>query len=328
MKHKALTVFVVLLVLTGLTILIVPKISNRVGEQIAHSAIEDFKALKSKATTDEPTEKKGYDDDGLTTTDGNYPQKDNSSVVQSDNESVNLDNDESCDLVTTPDFDKLYTDSVAYNENLKKHQAELLVDELSYKNPSLNLRNYGIDSEVFGYVSAPFIGMELPIYLGGNDDNMALGAAHMTYTSLPIGGESTNCVLSGHSGYIGRIFFDCIPSLNLGDEIIEKINEQYKGVFTDADRVMVDVLKNVLMRDEHLKKNAKTSDPRIFAESIFPKAFGTAAQNSYMQSQDAFSSLFADQATVFFFIWLFFMKQKPYFGLYFSYLTSLCFLKR
>ena len=80
------------------------------------------------------------------------------------------------------------------------------------------------------------------------------------------------------------------------DEIIEKINEQYKGVFTDADRVMVDVLKNVLMNDEHLKKNAKTSDPRIFEESIFPKAFGTAAQNSYMQSQDAFSSLFADQA--------------------------------
>ena len=220
MKHKALTVFAVLLVLAGLTMLIVPRISNRVGEQIAHSAIEDFKALKSKATTDEPTEKKGYDDDGLTTTDGNDPQKDNSSVVQSDNESVNLDNDESCDLVTTPDFDKLYTDSVAYNENLKKHQAELLVDELSYKNPSLNLRNYGIDSEVFGYISAPSIGLALPIYLGGNDDNMALGAAHMTYTSLPIGGESTNCVLSGHSGYIGRIFFDYLPNLSIGDEIV------------------------------------------------------------------------------------------------------------
>lgn len=220
MKHKALTVFAVLLVLAGLTMLIVPRISNRVGEQIAHSTIEDFKALKSKATTDEPTEKKESDEDGLTTVDSNDPQRDNSTVVQSDNESVNLDNDESCDLVTTPDFDKLYTDSVAYNENLKKHQAELLVDELSYKNPSLNLRNYGIDSEVFGYVSAPSIGLELPIYLGGNDDNMALGAAHMTYTSLPIGGESTNCVLSGHSGYIGRIFFDCIPSLNLGDEIV------------------------------------------------------------------------------------------------------------
>ena len=217
MKHKALTVFAVLLVLAGLTMLIVPRISNRVGEQIAHSAIEDFKALKSQATADKPTERKEADEDS---TADNDSQKDVNSVVQSDKESVILDNDESRDLVTTPDFDRLYLDSVTYNENLKKHQAELLVSERSYQKPSLDLSSYGIDSGVYGYVSAPSIGMELPVYLGGNDDNMALGAAHMTYTSLPIGGKSTNCVLSGHSGYIGRIFFDYIPNLSIGDEII------------------------------------------------------------------------------------------------------------
>ena len=217
MKHKALTAISVILVLAGLTLLIAPKISNRVGEQIAHSAIEDFKALKSQATADKPTERKEADE--VSTAD-NDSQKDVSSVVQSDKESVILDNDESRDLVTTPDFDRLYVDSVAYNENLKKHQAELLVSERSYQKPSLDLSNYGIDSGVYGYVSAPSIGMELPVYLGGNDDNMALGAAHMTYTSLPIGGKSTNCVLSGHSGYIGRIFFDYIPNLSIGDEII------------------------------------------------------------------------------------------------------------
>ena len=106
-----------------------------------------------------------------------------------------------------------------YNENLKKHQHELLTNEQSYQSPALNLSSYGITSGVYGYISAPSIGMELPIYLGGNDENMALGAAHMTYTSVPIGGESTNCVLSGHSGYIGRIFFDYIPSLSIGDAI-------------------------------------------------------------------------------------------------------------
>ena len=197
--------------------LIVPRISNRVGEQIAHSAIEDFKALKSQATADEPTERKEADEDS---TADNDSQKDDISVIQSDNESVILDNDESRDLVTTSDFDRLYVDSVAYNENLKKHQAELLVSERSYQKPSLDLSSYGIYSGVYGYVFAPSIGMELPVYLGGNDDNMALGAAHMTYTSLPIGGKSTNCVLSGHSGYIGRIFFDYIPNLSIGDEII------------------------------------------------------------------------------------------------------------
>ena len=100
-----------------------------------------------------------------------------------------------------------------------KHQHELLTNEQSYQSPALNLSSYGITSGVYGYISAPSIGMELPIYLGGNDENMALGGAHMTYTSLPVGGKSTNCVLSGHSGYIGRIFFDYIPSLSIGDAI-------------------------------------------------------------------------------------------------------------
>jgi type I restriction enzyme R subunit len=41
---------------------------------------------------------------------------------------------------------------------------------------------------------------------------------------------------------------------------------------------------------------ARTSDPQIFIESIFPKAFQTVAQESYVESQDAYTSLFADQA--------------------------------
>ena len=61
--------------------------------------------------------------------------------------------------------------------------------------------------------------MELPIFLGATDDNMAFGAAHLTYTSLPIGGESTNCVLAAHTGYIGRVFFDDIRYLQIGDVV-------------------------------------------------------------------------------------------------------------
>ena len=50
------------------------------------------------------------------------------------------------------------------------------------------------------------------------------------------------------------------------------------------------------MSDTKLQTMAKTSDPQIFAESIFPKAFGTAAQDSYMESQDTYTTLFEDQA--------------------------------
>ena len=46
---------------------------------------------------------------------------------------------------------------------------------------------------------------------------MSYGAAHMSATSLPIGGKNTNAVLAGHTGYIGRIFFDNLRNLKIGD---------------------------------------------------------------------------------------------------------------
>ena len=80
------------------------------------------------------------------------------------------------------------------------------------------------------------------------------------------------------------------------DEIIKRINEQYKGDFTDGDKVMLSALRAKLIADTKLQAMAKTSDPQIFAESIFPKAFSTAAQDSYMESQNTYTSLFEDQA--------------------------------
>ena len=80
------------------------------------------------------------------------------------------------------------------------------------------------------------------------------------------------------------------------DEIIEKINEQYKGNFTEGDKVLLDALRNRLMGDKKLQSMAQTSDPQIFTEIIFPKAFDTAAQDSYLESQDTYTSLFEDQA--------------------------------
>jgi type I restriction enzyme R subunit len=80
------------------------------------------------------------------------------------------------------------------------------------------------------------------------------------------------------------------------DEIIDKINEQYNGAFTDADKVMANAMQDRLMADQKLQNIAKTSDPKIFADSIFPKYFETVAQECYLESQDAYGSLFADKA--------------------------------
>ena len=80
------------------------------------------------------------------------------------------------------------------------------------------------------------------------------------------------------------------------DEIIRKINEQYKGKFTEADKVLLTTLRAKLMNNTKLQTMAKTGDPQIFAESLFPKAFDDAAQDSYIESQEAFATLFENQA--------------------------------
>ena len=80
------------------------------------------------------------------------------------------------------------------------------------------------------------------------------------------------------------------------DEILEKINEKYKGNFTDADRVVIQTLHDKLITDQKLKDSARTTDPRIFTESIFPRVFSDVLMESYMQSQESYSSFYEDQA--------------------------------
>ena len=77
------------------------------------------------------------------------------------------------------------------------------------------------------------------------------------------------------------------------DEIIENINEKYKGLFSDADRVLIISLQDKLMKDDKLKKIVKTTEPKIFND-IFPKIFNNVAEESYKQSQEAYTSLFQD----------------------------------
>ena len=55
-------------------------------------------------------------------------------------------------------------------------------------------------------------------------------------------------------------------------------------------------LRDKLLSDKKLKKMAQSSDPQIFVESIFPKAFGAAAQDGYVEAQESYQSLFEDTA--------------------------------
>ena len=83
---------------------------------------------------------------------------------------------------------------------------------------------------------------------------------------------------------------------NTLDEILKRINERYKGEFTEGDRVVIEALHDKLMKDEGLTASARTAEPRIFAESIFPMAFDTAAMDSYTEQQESYQSIFEDKS--------------------------------
>ena len=80
------------------------------------------------------------------------------------------------------------------------------------------------------------------------------------------------------------------------EEVIKKINQLFNGNFTDGDRVLLYALHDKLRGDKKLAKIAKSSDPQVFSESIFPKTFDEVAQDSYVEQTEAFTSLFENKS--------------------------------
>ena len=124
-----------------------------------------------------------------------------------------------------------------YNEQLVEFGQYELNDPFAYEQPSFDLASYTLYDNVFGHISAPAINMDLPIYLGANQYNMNFGAVQLSYSSMPIGGKSTNAVFAAHRGYIGKIFFDNIVFLSEGDDVYvtnpwEELH--YKVVYTEV----------------------------------------------------------------------------------------------
>ena len=119
----------------------------------------------------------------------------------------------------TRDYPELWADMVCYNEAIYTQGQAGLSCEYDYQKPSFRLSDYGLGDEVFGVISIPAMELEMPIFLGATEQHMADGAAHLSQTSLPIGGENTNCVIAGHRGYNGASYFRYIDKLKVGDMV-------------------------------------------------------------------------------------------------------------
>lgn len=189
------TILAFIFLFTGLGLLLFPPISNTYGKWVATGIADDF---------DTRVKTIQHIKDGKITT--------------SDAVSEYSESDTGVDYRKI-DVDALYKDSVAYNKKIRENQHSLLTGDFVFEKPALHLSKYGIYDGVYGYVDIPTIDLKVPIYLGVQNDHMSYGAAHLTYTSLPLGDKESNCVLAAHTGYVGRIFFDNIRNLTIGDTV-------------------------------------------------------------------------------------------------------------
>lgn len=202
MIKKILTGVAIAMLVVGIGLVAFPPISNFVGTQISNGEADGFDTRVEEVE------------------DGSFEQAVKDGKVDEDGYKIDREGKRTSKqpVVFKADLDRLFDDSVAYNKKLETNQYEMLRND-TYSQAAVNLEDYGITDGIYGYVTAETINMRLPIYLGANSSNMSYGAAHMSATSLPIGGKNTNAVLAGHTGYIGRIFFDNLRNLKIGDRV-------------------------------------------------------------------------------------------------------------
>lgn len=131
-------------------------------------------------------------------------------------------------------------------EKAKKYNAALAKRGNSWQLDDEQLADYNNQlsisgTDVMSYIEIPSINCTLPIYHGTDEAVLQIAVGHLEGSSLPVGGESSHCVLSGHRGLPSAKLFTDLDRLTEGDIFILKTLDE---IFTyEVDRISI-VLPN------------------------------------------------------------------------------------
>lgn len=118
-------------------------------------------------------------------------------------------------------MEELRAQAEAYNQRLAENNgfSKPALDE--YNNP-ITPEDYwdilDVDGNgMMGYISIPRINVTIPVYHGTSEEVLQVAVGHMQNTSLPVGGENTHAVLSGHRGLPSKALFTDLDQVQVGD---------------------------------------------------------------------------------------------------------------
>ena len=112
-------------------------------------------------------------------------------------------------------YDEIIKAAEEYNARLAQSGVKwtMTEDEIAEYESLLDITDTGI----MGYIEIPLINVTLPIYHGTDESVLQVAIGHLAGTSLPVGGASSHCAVSGHRGLPSAKLFTDIDKLMVGD---------------------------------------------------------------------------------------------------------------
>ncbi|MBO5402341.1 MAG: class C sortase [Clostridia bacterium] len=112
------------------------------------------------------------------------------------------------------DYTAIFEAADNYNKSLAKLNNPFTeYNKIKDYHSILNISGTGM----MGYITVPKISQELPLYHGTSEGVLSVAVGHLEGTSLPVGGESTHCVVSAHRGLPTAVLFTHLDRMEIGD---------------------------------------------------------------------------------------------------------------
>lgn len=131
---------------------------------------------------------------------------------------------------------QLWRDAEAYNRFLQEYGSSFLGSEEQAAEYQRLL--HVTEDGMMGYIEIPDIRCTMPIYHGTEESVLQAAVGHAEWSSLPVGGKGTHCVLLGHRGLPSAKLFTDLDQLAVGDVFQLRVLDAVLTYVVDQIRIV------------------------------------------------------------------------------------------
>lgn len=134
------------------------------------------------------------------------------------------------------EYERLWNAAQDYNRALAQRGTHFVLTDEQIEEYEQMLDVSGLG--VMGYIEIPEIRCSLPIYHGTDEAVLQIAIGHLEWSSLPVGGENSHCVLSGHRGLPSAKLFTNLDQIKEGDIFMLRVLDEVLTYEVDQIRIV------------------------------------------------------------------------------------------